>query len=125
MTRDRMLLYLCLAISIIALVVGSVALSRDHRDIIIDRRSKSGKVNGLKSNTHANEEDQGQEYGEYFLRGKTCYEIWDGPIRAWSKRAPLDDCDVVHAMKEDPNTNDLKIVGSKYFGDRKKNKSRA
>ena len=69
MTRDRMLLYLCLAISIIALVVGSVALSRDHRDIIIDTRSKSGKVNGLKSNTHANE-------GDFTRRkGKTCHII--------------------------------------------------
>lgn len=44
-----MLLVLCLVISTIALIVGSVALSRDHRDVIIDRRSKSGKVNGLNS----------------------------------------------------------------------------
>ena len=69
MTRDRMLLYLCLAISIIALVVGSVALSRDDRDIIIDTRSKSGKVNGLKSNTHANEGDVRRR------KGKTCHII--------------------------------------------------
>lgn len=118
MTRDRMLLYLCLAISIISLVVGSVALSRDHRDIIIDRRSKSGKVNGLKSNTHANEEvqDDGQDYAEYVLRGKTCYEIWDGETRAWSKRVQLSDCYVAHAMKVDSNTNDLKIVSTKYLG---------
>lgn len=47
MTYDHMFMGLLFVISVIALVVGSVALSRDDRDKVYDFRSKSGKVEGL------------------------------------------------------------------------------
>tara|TARA_Y100000310_G_C20407855_1_gene680513 strand:+ start:27 stop:323 length:297 start_codon:yes stop_codon:yes gene_type:complete len=50
MTNDRMLLFLCLVISVIALIIGSVALSRQEEHEIIELAEDSSS-NGLNATT--------------------------------------------------------------------------